>query len=104
MKLSEEAQGKMKEIRNLETKYHPMAFRMAFVHLVSEGHNNFDDVYVEEGLKLILAEEEEEKASGKRSVITSDFKREILHCSAELAKFSILTLFAYIKKYFIVDI
>ena len=104
MELSKEAQSKMKEIRALEAKYHPMAFRMAFVHLVDEGHSNFDDAHVEEGLKLILAEEEAEKAGGKRAIITPDFKREILHCAAELAKFSVLTLFVYIKKHFIVDI
>ena len=104
MKLSKEAQVKMKEIMALESKYHHMAFSMAFLNLVGEGVNNFDDAYVKEGLKQILAEEEAEKAGGKKEIITPDFKREILLCSAELSKFSMLTLFAYIKKHFIFEI
>ena len=104
MKLSKEAQGKMKEIQSLEARYHPMAFRMGFVHLMGTGCDNFDDASVEEGFKLISAEEEADKANGNRSTITPDFQREILRCSAELAKYDILELFAYIKKYFVVDI
>ena len=104
MKLSKEAQAKMKEIQSLEARYHPMAFRMGLVHLVGAGHENFDEASVDTGLKLISDEEDADNASGKKSFITPDFKREILRCAAELAKFSILELFAYIKKHFVVDI
>ena len=104
MELSEEAQGKMKEIRALENKYGYIIFRMGFTHLMDAGYSNFDDASVEEGSKLILAEEEAQKISGERSFVTPNCKRKILHCSAELAKFSILTLFAYIKEHFVIDI
>ena len=104
MKLSKEAQANMKEIQTLEAKYHPMAFRMGLVYLVDIGHTNFDASSVEEGFQQILAEEEAEKANGTRPFITPDFRREILRCATELANFSVLTLFAYIKKYFVVDI
>ena len=104
MKLSKEAQAKMKEIQLLEARYHPMAFRMGLVHLVGRGHENFDKASVDAGLKLISDEEEADNADDKRTFITPDFKREILRCAEELSKFSILELFVYIKKYFIVDI
>jgi len=104
LELSEEAQGKMKEIRALENKYGYIIFRMAFTHVMDAGCSNFDDDSVEKGFKSILAEEEAQKASGERSFVTPDCKRKILSCSAELAKFSIMTLFAYIKEHFIVDI
>ena len=104
MALSDEAKGKMKEIRALENKYGLMAFRMSLTHLVDVGHRHFDDDSIEEGFKLILDEEKAEQAGGKKSFMTPDFKREVLRCSVELSKFTILTLFAYIKKYFVVDI
>ena len=104
LELSEEAQDKIKEIQALENKYGYIIFRMGFSHLMDAGHSNFDDASVEKGFELILAEEEAEKASGKRSFVTAECKRKILSCSAELAGFSILTLFAYIKEHFIIDI
>jgi len=99
LQLSEEAQANMKAIRALENKYHYMAFRMAFTYLVEIGHTNFDDASVEKEFQQILAEEEAEKASDTRFFLTPDFKREILCCAIELANYSVLTLFAYIKKY-----
>ena len=104
MRLSKEAQAKIKKIQSLEAMYHPMVFRMGLVHLMGTGHENFDEASVEAGFKLISDEEEAAKASGERTFISPDFKREILRCSAELAKFEILVLFAYIKKHFVLDI
>lgn len=104
MRLSDEAQANMKEIQALENKYGLMVFRMGLVHLFDSGHGNFSDELVEGGLRLIATEEEAGKAEGRREFISPDFKRSILSCSAELSKFSIVTLFAYIKEYFVVDI
>ena len=47
----------------------------------------------------IIAKGEEDEANGVVSVMTPEFQCEILRCSAELGKFSIVELFAYIKKY-----
>ena len=104
MKLSKETQGKMKEIQTLENKYGIIIFRTSLTHLFDMGYSNFDEDSIEEGYKLILAEEEEDKANGTKSFITPDFKREILRCAVELRQFSIWTLFAYIKKYVVVDL
>lgn len=102
--MSEEASNNMKEIRALEDKYGYIPFRMGLTHLFDAGFSNFNETFVEEGLKLILAEEEEHKKNGTRDCMSPDFKRGILHCSAELAKYSILTLFAYIKEHINVDL
>ena len=104
LNLSEEAQGQMKEIQALENKYGLIPFRMSMVNLFEVGRENFDDDSTEKWLEQIQAEEDEEKTSGKRSCVRPDFKRHILQCTVELAKFSSLTLFAYIKKHFVIDI
>ena len=104
MGLSKEAQGHMKEIRELENKYGLVQFRFGLSHLVDIGHSNFTDEAVEEGIKQITAEGEKNKAEGVRTFMTPDFQCEVVRCSAELAKFSIWTLFAYIKKHVVVDI
>ena len=98
------AKNDIKKIRALEDKYGLIIFRMGLTYLFDAGHSNFDDDYVQEGFKAILAEEEENKASGTNTIMTPDFKCEILLCSAELAQFTIWTLFAYIKKYVAVNV
>ena len=91
--------SKMDDIRNVENKYGLMLFGMGLTHLMDVGHSNLTDENVEEGLKQIMTKGESDKTDGKIPVMTSEFQCEILRCSAELARFSIWTLFAYIKKY-----
>jgi len=104
LRLSKEAKEKMKEIQALENKYDLIPFRMAMVQLLEMGRDNLDDNSAAEWFKQIQKEEDEEKTSGERSFITPDLKRHILQCAVELAKYSPLTLFAYIKKYYVIDI
>ena len=99
MKLSKEVQANMKKIKALEDKYHPMVFRMGFVRLFSAGHANFDEMFIDEGFKQILEDEETEKTTGEKSPISPDLRREIWQCAVELSVFRILTLFTYIKKH-----
>jgi len=102
--MSEEALANMKELRALENKYGYIPFCMALTHLFDTGVSNFDENSVEEGFKVIMAEEEASKENGKNSFVSPDFKRAILRCSTELAKYSILTLFAYIKENITIDL
>ena len=93
----------MKAIRDLEDKYGLMTFRMGLSHLVDVGHRNLTDENVEESIREIMAQGEEDRANGKKPVMTPEFLCEVLRCAAELARFSIWTLFAYIKKYVHID-
>jgi len=102
--MNEEALTNMKELRALENKYGYIPFCMALTHLFDKGYGNFNEKFVEEGFKAILAEEEADKKNGTRSFVSPDLKRGILRCCAELAKYSILTLFAYIKEHITVDL
>ena len=104
MKLSKEAQEKMKEIQALENKYGLIVFRAGLAHLVDVGLNNFDDDSVEEGIRQILKQGEVDKSNGVMPIMTPAFQCEILRCTADLAKFSPWTLFCYIKKHVVVDI
>lgn len=96
--------NEMKEIRNIENKYGLVLFRMGLLHLVDVGHRNLTDEHVRESVEQIIAQGEEDAANGKISVMTPEFQCEIVRCAAELARFSIWTLFAYIKKYIEVSI
>lgn len=96
--------NEMKEIRNIENKYGLVLFRMGLSHLVDVGHRNLTDENVRESVEQIMAQVEEDAANGKLSVMTPEFQCEIVRCAAELARFSIWTLFAYIKKYVEVSI
>jgi len=92
----------IRSIMNIENKYGLILFRMGLSHLVDVGHRNLGDEEIEEGVRQIMAQGEKEKAGGKISVMTPEFRCEILRCSAEIAKFSIWTLFAYIKEHIVV--
>jgi hypothetical protein len=92
----------LKDIRALEDKYGLVLFRMGLSHLFDTGHRNFTDEYVEEAIKQIKSNDEDSRANGKIPVMTADFQCQIIRCAAELAQFSIWTLFAYIKKYVVV--
>lgn len=97
--MSEDTKEKLKEIRNIENKYGLMLFRMGLSHLVDVGHRNLTDENVEESVRQIMAEGETSKTNGRISIMTPEFQCEVLRCAAELAQFSVWTLFAYIKKY-----
>ena len=92
----------MAEIRKIEDKYGLIMFRMALSHLVDVGHRNFGDGEVEETIAEIMTQGEKDKTDGKITVMTPEFKCDIIRCAAELSKFSIWTLFVYIKKYVII--
>ena len=77
---------------------------MGLSHLVDIGHRHLGEDEVAEGIAQILAQGEEDKASGKVSIMTPEFQCNILRCAAELSHFSIWTLFAYIKKHVHVDV
>jgi len=93
----------IRSIQNIENKYGLVPFRMGLTHLVDVGHRNLGSEEVEEGIKQILAQGEEDKDNGKRSFMTPEFQCEILRCAAELAQFSPWTLFCYIKKHVVVE-
>ena len=91
---------KLNEIKKIEDKYGLVLFRMGLTHLVAVGHDNLaDGDVIAENIKLILAKGEEENSSGKIAVMTPEFQCDILRCAADLATFSIWTLFSYIKKH-----
>ena len=92
----------IKAINALENKYSLVLFRMGLSHLVDAGHRNLGDEEVAEGISQIMAQGQKDKADGKIPIMTPEFQCEILRCAAELAKFSIWTLFAYIKEYVVV--
>lgn len=90
---------RMNEIARLENKYGSLLFRMGLTQLVDVGVRHLTDDNVEASIRQIIAEGEINKANGVITVMTPEFQCEIVRCAAELAKFSIWNLFAYIKKY-----
>jgi hypothetical protein len=98
--LDSEMSNNLNEIRKIEDKYGLVLFRMGLTHLVDAGYNNLtDDEVIEETIKSIMAQGEINKAEGKIPVMTPEFQCQILRCAADLTKFSIWTLFAYIKRH-----
>ena len=89
-------------IRDIEDSYGLVLFRMGLTHLVDAGHRNLGDDEVEEGVRQIMAQGEEDKANGTVSVMTPEYLCAVLRCAAELARFSVWTLFAYIKEHVVV--
>ena len=89
----------MKKIRDIENKYGLLLFRMGLSHLVDVGHRNLSDEDVREAFEQIMAKAEEDTANGIMPIMTPEFQREIVLCAAELAGFSVWTLFGYVKKH-----
>ena len=85
------------KISAVENKYGLVLFRMGLTYLIDVGVRHLNDENIDEYIHQIGVE------TGNASIMTPDFKREVVHCAAELAKFSIWTLIAYIKKYVAVD-
>lgn len=90
---------RMNEIARVENKYGSLLFRMGLTQLVDVGVRHMTDDNVEASIRQIIDEGEINKANGVITVMTPEFQCEIVRCAAELAKFSIWDLFAYIKKY-----
>ena len=96
-------ENKMNEIIAVENKYGLVLFRMGLTHLVDVGVRHLTDENVEESFSQIMAEGEANKADGAVAIMTPAFKCEIVRCAAELAKFGIWELFAYIKNHLVVS-
>ena len=98
-----ELSKKLNEIRAIENKYGLVIFRMGLTHLIEIGTRHFTEESLAECLQQIETEAETDKAENRIPIMTPEFKCEIVRCAAELAKFSIWTVIAYIKKYVSVD-
>ena len=103
MKLSKEAQAKMNEMQDLENKYGLVVFRAGLSHMIDTGVRNLDDKSVGVLIEQIVKKGEADKANGVISIMTPEFQCEIIRCAAELARFSIWTLLAYIKKHVVIN-
>lgn len=90
---------KMKEITAIEDKYGMLLFRMGLTHLVDVGIQNLDTGKVNENIRRIMATGNEDTTTGATRAITPETECNILRCASELSKFSIWTLFLYIKNY-----
>lgn len=99
MERADEMNENIKDIRNIENKYGLVLFRMGLSHLIDVGHRNLTEENVEECVQQIMAQGEEYRVNGKIPIMTAEFQCEVVRCAAELAQFSIWTLFAYIKKH-----
>lgn len=91
--------NKMLEIQAIEDKYGLVLFRMGLTHLIDVGIRHLDDESVAESIKQIEAQGEADKNKKGTPVMTTEFQCNIVRCAAELAKISIWSLIAYIKKY-----
>ena len=89
---------KITQIAEVEKKYGFLPFRMGLAHLADVGRQNLDDDGVAEAMKQIVAKDEESKANDVVSIMTVEFQFDLVRCAAELAKFDIWDLFAYIKE------
>ena len=89
-------------IQNIENKYGLVLFRMALTHLTDVGWSNLGDEAVEECIQQIMAQGDKDKIDGKVTFMTPEFQCNILRCALDLTRFSIWTLFAYIKEYVVV--
>ena len=89
----------IQKIHSIENKYGLVLFRMGLTHLVDVGVRHLNDEAVEDCILQIMEQEKADKAKGSIPVMTPEFRCAIVRCAAELARFGIWTLFAYIKKH-----
>jgi len=92
----------IQNIQNIENKYGLVLFRTGLSHLVDVGHRHLGNEDVAECITQIMAQGEKDKAEGKIALMTPEFQCNIVRCAAELAHFSIWTLFAYIKEHVVI--
>ena len=96
--------SKTQEIRAIEGKYGLVLFKMGLAYMADVGIRHLTDEHVKEAVTQITANDEAERAAGVGFRITGEFQCEIVRCAAELAKFPVWELFAYIKNHvFIAD-
>jgi hypothetical protein len=100
--MTAEMKNELKKIQALENKYGLVLFNMSLTHLFDSGHSNFSEENVAKTIESIMAQGEKDKAAGKISVMTPAFQCEIMRCAQELSRFSIWTLFGYIKKHIVI--
>jgi hypothetical protein len=92
-----------KEINIIENKYGNVMFRMGIAHMVDVGARHLTDENVTETIRQITINDEKAKADGSIPVMTVEFQSEIVRCAAELAKFSVWELIAYIKEHIVIE-
>jgi len=92
-----------KEINVIENKYGNVMFRMGIAHMVDVGIRHLTDENVSETIKQITVNDEEAKAKGSIPIMTVEFQCEVVRCAAELAKFGVWELFAYIKEHIAIE-
>ena len=90
-------------INDIENKYGLVLFRMGLTHLMDVGHRNLGDEAVEDGIVKIMSQGEKDKANGKLTILTPEYLCDVLRCATGLTRFSVWTLFAYIKKHVAVE-
>ena len=93
----------MKAIRKLEVKYGDVMFRTGLAHLMDVGVRHLTDEIVEDNIRQILEEAETNKEATHLQIMTPEFKCEIIRCAADLAKFGVWPLIAYINEFVTVD-
>jgi len=92
---------KMKEITAVQDKYGLAVFNMGLTHLMDVGVRHMTDENIEAGINRILAEANNPNSG--TPFITPKLQCGIIRCAAELAKFSIWELFAFIKKHIFIQ-
>lgn len=102
-KYPKDNEEKMKEIQAVENKYGLVLFRMGLTHLADVGVRHLDEENVKAALSQIERDGETAKEQGVVQVMTPEFQCNIVRCAAELAAFSIWTLFEYIKKHVVIQ-
>ena len=91
-------------IKALEDKYGLELFWMSAIHLFDVGMNIMrDKTAVEKEISAIMEQDKADSTNGKITVMSPNFKCAILECAAELAMFSPLTVFAYVKAYLVIS-
>ena len=102
--MDSDMKSKISEIKAIEDRYGLTLFWMSFIHLFETGRNNMsDESIVRTTLNEINKNGEEDRKNGVIRIMTADFECHIIHCAAELARFSPMTLFAYIKKHLVIN-
>jgi hypothetical protein len=98
--MSKETKELMREIKNIEDKYGLMTFRMAITFLTEIGLKSLhDESEIERWSKSIEAQTSEDKEDSAESVLSPKLQHEILSCAILLSRFTVWTLFRYIKEH-----
>ena len=94
----------IEKLKALEDKYGLELFWMSAIHLFEVGIKNMTNkAAVDEAIKSIMQQGEADKTGGKITVMTPYFERKIMECAAEIATYTPLTFFAYVKKHLVIS-